>query len=1002
MNILLKTILGLIFLITSISYSQKFKAINFSQLDTKDAKTDLVIQNKSPLSSIGVEHSKYDAYSFLQHYKEFSYSDNLNRFNQLDYLKRLVQPVSYANTVKIGIMHLDFEELKPNSLIDGLVKIETNYIRRISQEPILNVKEATIIAPFATHKRGLNSSFLIDDSFVINNTKNTIDKIEIDFNDNQGYRAVNINDYVNVSYLESGDKKIQFKLTLSNGTVIKRTSPLKVTKSRNDIANQRLLAPTEVNSSIIADLSSYSGATNHAGLAEYEIFLGADNELDKPIIIVDGFDPSDTRTIDGIYSLLNFESNGLTENLADNVRADENHDVVLINFPSYFVLQNGNLQSFAQSTDVNNDAVIDAQDYPGSTVVDGGADFIERNAFSVVDIITLINSQKIGDEENVIIGPSMGGLITRYALNYMEQDPGNVGFDHETRLWMSFDSPHLGANVPIGFQNLFNYLAYGLDTWVGNFSLESLRPIVDGMLKSPAARQMLTDHFEPHLANGEIAEFNPNLTLPIKHPYSTVFFSGINGLTTSGFPETTRNVSLINGSGIGNPYQHKNGDDVEPGDRVLDAFIPGVAVLTDAYFDVWYSPNAGQTIKIADIWIDAPWLCFCDINAETDAESESFSKGIDAAPGGLFDLGALAAGFGTADPTINAFFGSLTTDYFNFIPTVSAMALNTNPNIDWYENITLGTGDTPWDDTITTNPQTPFVNWYMPDHNEAHVTLTENNVEFALDEILKKADVSIKMILQGAATNPTTGEEGLMRDDLRTLDLIPITSPYIDAITTNTSTLSVSGTNAIVDWVWIELRDAIDNTSVIASRSALLQRDGDVVDIDGVSSLGFEIPGKPYYVVVNHRNHLGIMSNSAIALSRKTTILDLTNTSTLNFGTDAQKELENGSLALWSGDANGDGQLNYLGAFSDIPAISTYIFNDPNNSVFGGPPTGTFISSGYSNTDINMNGITQYLGASSDVPYISDNIFNNPSNTVFGGPPTGTYIFTQQLPEGSN
>ena len=58
-------------------------------------------------------------------------------------------------------------------------------------------------------------------------------------------------------------------------------------------------------------------------------------------------------------------------------------------------------------------------------------------------------------------------------------------------LWMSFDSPHLGANVPIGFQHLFNYLAYGLDTWVGNFSLESLRPIVDGMLKSPAARQML-------------------------------------------------------------------------------------------------------------------------------------------------------------------------------------------------------------------------------------------------------------------------------------------------------------------------------------------------------------------------------------------------------------------------------------------------------------------------------------------------------------------------------
>ena len=163
----------------------------------------------------------------------------------------------------------------------------------------------------------------------------------------------------------------------------------------------------------------------------------------------------------------------------------------------------------------------------------------------------------------------MGGLISRYALNYMEAN----SLTHETRLWLSFDSPHLGANVPIGFQHLFNYLGYGLDTWVGDFSLEAVRPIVDGMLKSPAARQMLTDHFEPHLENGEIAEFDSSILLPVAHDYSVTFFSGINSLTTSGFPETTRNVSLINGSGIGNPYQDKNGNDLDPGDKVIDAFF---------------------------------------------------------------------------------------------------------------------------------------------------------------------------------------------------------------------------------------------------------------------------------------------------------------------------------------------------------------------------------------------------------------------------------------------
>ncbi len=65
---------------------------------------------------------------------------------------------------------------------------------------------------------------------------------------------------------------------------------------------------------------------------------------------------------------------------------------------------------------------------------------------------------------------------------------------------------------------MFNYLAYGLDTWIGDFSVEALRPVVDRMLKSPAARQMLWDHFEPHLIN-DSAEFNNSNALPQPHPF---------------------------------------------------------------------------------------------------------------------------------------------------------------------------------------------------------------------------------------------------------------------------------------------------------------------------------------------------------------------------------------------------------------------------------------------------------------------------------------------------
>jgi hypothetical protein len=58
----------------------------------------------------------------------------------------------------------------------------------------------------------------------------------------------------------------------------------------------------------------------------------------------------------------------------------------------------------------------------------------------------------------------------------------------------------------------------------------------------------------------------------------------------------------------------------------------------------------------------------------------------------------------------------------------------------------------------------------------------------------------------------------------------------------------------------------------------------------------------------------------------------------------------------------------------------------------------TYQSQGYNATDINMDGVTVYSGTASDVLYIRNNIFNNPSNSIFGGPPLATYVFEEQLP----
>ncbi len=479
----------------------------------------------------------------------------------------------------------------------------------------------------------------------------------------------------------------------------------------------------------------YSGTTSFAGLAEYEIFLGADNVLDKPIFVIDGFDPGDGRDIAAVYNLLSYDDNGTTLNLADRIRADEDFDVVIVNLPQYFRLADNSLQSMANSTDVNADGIIDEGDYSGSTLIDGGADFIERNAMILAEIITLINTQKVGTEQNVVIGPSMGGLISRYALNYMEANTLN----HDTRLWISFDSPHRGANVPIGLQHLFNSLAYG----VGIANQDSLRPIVDSLSKSAAARQMLTDHFEAHLGAGEVSDFDDSLLLPVAHPYHNTFYTKINALTTSGYPETTRNTAIINGNGIGTPYPHKNGTDVLPGEKILHVFIDGGFFGTDITLDTWFSPLSGQISSpyIDEIFIDIPGPF--NIYRDDNVQAEAYTDGIDAAMGGLFDLVALEASMGTGNATITAFFAGLNINGFNFIPAVSALALN-DTNLNWFENINLGTLDTPWDNNPTaTSTQTPFKNWFMPDDNENHVTLTTANVDFAWLEIVEPTVLAI-------------------------------------------------------------------------------------------------------------------------------------------------------------------------------------------------------------------------------------------------------------------
>lgn len=240
--------------------------------------------------------------------------------------------------------------------------------------------------------------------------------------------------------------------------------------------------------------------------------------------------------------------------------------------------------------------------------------------------------------------------------------------------------------------------------------------------------------------------------------------------------------------------------------------------------------------------------------------------------------------------------------------------------------------------------------------------------------------VALRGTLEGAYNSGT----GLMSDALRATGLLPISEPYTvlgyahagggGSETIAPSVLTTTGNDAIVDWVVVELRDTIVASTVLNSRSALIQRDGDIVAMDGVSPLTFSRAPAKYYVALRHRNHLGVMTQSAVQLGLSTMPLDMSSASTATYGTAGRKSITGTfpAQALWAGDVTFNGQIKYTGSGNDRdPILTTVGSTTPNNSV-----------SLYSTRDVNLDGLVKYTGSGNDRDPILVNVGSTTPNNI--------------------
>lgn len=295
-----------------------------------------------------------------------------------------------------------------------------------------------------------------------------------DADDGNGYRQINPTAAtININYPSVGEKILKLKVsTTVNGAgriftsraLIKICDSIEVNQLNSNTANR-----------IIDEQISKNGVT-----ATVTGFSATGGSVRKPIIVVEGFDPWQLKEL---ATLLNNTTNSNDEGLADYY-GFTNYQTFYDTAQTYF-LSNG-------------------YDYIYVDWHDSLAD-ITKNGELLIDIINHINSIKASygsTESNIVIGQSMGGLITRYALKTMENNED----DHQVSTFVSHDVPHLGANVPIGAQYFIYQLlsfAHGYTDMCNTDILKSSGNLGTGeiailnTLQSDAAKQMMYYYVKP-------------------------------------------------------------------------------------------------------------------------------------------------------------------------------------------------------------------------------------------------------------------------------------------------------------------------------------------------------------------------------------------------------------------------------------------------------------------------------------------------------------------------
>ena len=196
-------------------------------------------------------------------------------------------------------------------------------------------------------------------------------------------------------------------------------------------------------------------------------------------------------------------------------------------------------------------------------------DYIQRNAHALVKLLDDINAG-LPQGENIqgVAGLSMGGLVSRYALLYMEdRHRQGTGPPPNVHAWFSFDAPQQGGNIPIGLQHHVRDIPGYVSTLAERFNKHIKRPYNLAMFPFANAREDYTCYIKTPDAYARDLDrpgtrqlLTVGTVYGIDDPLRRELYDEIEAL--GDYPKQSRNLGVANGSGTGT--RQRRTDDSSP------------------------------------------------------------------------------------------------------------------------------------------------------------------------------------------------------------------------------------------------------------------------------------------------------------------------------------------------------------------------------------------------------------------------------------------------------